>query len=165
MVRHRFPHSRVFVFSRTEAERAFALELGAAWAGDTTSSAPDLAHCIIDTTPAWQPVVEALRNLAPGGRLIINAIRKDDRDKAALLELNYAAHLWQEKEIKSVANVTRADVSEFLALAAEIPILPEIQEYPLEEANRALAELKARKIRGAKVLTEDELWKRNTNAL
>ena len=66
--------------------------------------------------------------------------------------LDYPAHLWLEKEIKSVANVTRQDVSEFLALAAEIPILPEVQEYALEEANRALAELKARRIRGAKVL-------------
>ncbi len=83
---------------------------------------------------------------------MINAIRKEDGDKAALLDLDYPTHLWQEKEIKSVANVTRADVSEFLALAAEIPILPEVQEYPLEDANRALVELKARKIRGAKVL-------------
>ena len=152
MARQRFPHSRVFVFSRTEAEQAFARELGAAWAGDITERAPEPLQCIIDTTPAWRPVVEALRNLAPGGRLVINAIRKEDRDKAALLDLDYPAHLWQEKEIKSVANVTRADVSEFLALAAEIPILPEVQEYPLEDANRALVELKARKIRGAKVL-------------
>jgi len=152
MARQRFPHSRVFVFSRTEAEQAFARELGAAWTGDTTDTAPEPLHCIIDTTPAWRPVVEALRNLAPSGRLVINAIRKEDGDKAALLGLDYPAHLWQEKEIKSVANVTRADVSEFLALAAEIPILPQVQEYPLEDANRALVELKARKIRGAKVL-------------
>ena len=152
MIRQRFPHSRVFVFSRTEAEQAFARELGAAWAGDTTDTAPALLHCIIDTTPVWRPIVEALRNLAPGGRLVINAIRKEDADKAALLGLDYPAHLWQEKEIKSVANVTRADVSEFLTLAAEIPIRPEVQEYALEDANRALGELKARKIRGAKVL-------------
>ncbi|MFM8442995.1 MAG: alcohol dehydrogenase, partial [Methylococcus sp.] len=61
-------------------------------------------------------------------------------------------HLWLEKEIQSVANVTRADVREFLELAAAIPIRPEIEEYPLEEANRALDELKHRRIRGAKVL-------------
>ena len=152
MVRHRYPHSRVFVFSRTEAERAFALELGATWAGDTTDTAPEPLHCIIDTTPVWRPVVEALRNLAPGGRLVINAIRKEAHDKEALLGLDYPAHLWLEKEIKSVANVARADVSEFLALAAEIPIVPEVQEYALEDANRALVELKARKIRGAKVI-------------
>ena len=152
MVRHRCPHSRVFVFSRTQAEQAFALELGATWAGDTTDTAPELLHCIIDTTPVWRPIVEALRNLAPGGRLVINAIRKEEGDKAALLGLDYPAHLWMEREIKSVANVARQDVSEFLTLAAEIPIVPEVQEYALEDANRALVELKARKIRGAKVL-------------
>ncbi len=152
MARHRFPNSRVFVFSRTEAERTFARELGAAWAGDTRDPAPTPLHAIIDTTPVWRPVVEALANLAPGGRLIINAIRKEDVDKSTLLELDYPTHLWQEKEIKSVANVARADVSEFLALAAEIPIVPEVQEYALEDANRALVDLKARRIRGAKVL-------------
>ena len=152
MVRHRHPRSRVFVFSRTEAERAFALELGATWAGDTTDTAPEPLHCIIDTTPVWRPVVEALRNLAPGGRLVINAIRKEEYDKEALLGLDYPAHLWLEKEIKSVANVARADVSEFLTLAADIPIVPEVQEYALEDANRALVALKARQIRGAKVI-------------
>jgi alcohol dehydrogenase, propanol-preferring len=152
MVRHRYPNSRVFVFSRTAAEQDFARELGAAWAGDTMDTAPELLHCIIDTTPVWRPVVEALRNLAPGGRLVINAIRKEELDKEALLSLDYPAHLWQEKEIKSVANVARADISEFLALAAEIPIVPEVQEYALENANRALIDLKARRIRGAKVL-------------
>jgi len=121
-------------------------------AGDTTDTAPEPLHCIIDTTPVWRPVVEALRNLAPGGRLVINAIRKETHDKEALLDLDYPTHLWQEKEIKSVANVTRADISEFLTLAAEIPIVPEVQEYALEDANRALVELKARRIRGAKVL-------------
>jgi alcohol dehydrogenase, propanol-preferring len=152
MVRYRFPRSRVFVFSRTEAERTFALELGATWAGDTTEGAPKPLHCIIDTTPVWRPVVEALRNLAPGGRLVINAIRKEEYDKEALLGLDYPAHLWLEKEIKTVANVARADVSEFLALAADISIVPEVQEYVLEDANRALVELKARQIRGAKVI-------------
>jgi alcohol dehydrogenase, propanol-preferring len=152
MVRHRYPNSRVFVFARAEAERAFALELGAAWAGDTAEPAPEGLRAIIDTTPAWAPVVEALRNLEPGGRLVINAIRKEDRDKEALLRLDYPTHLWHEKEIKSVANVTRADVREFLQLAAEVPIEPEVQEYPLEDANRALVELKSKHVRGAKVL-------------
>jgi propanol-preferring alcohol dehydrogenase len=69
-----------------------------------------------------------------------------------LLRLDYARDLWLEKEIKSVANVTRSDVSELLALAAEIPLEPETQEFPLEAANDALRELKARRIRGAKVL-------------
>ena len=137
MVRHRYPHSRVFVFARAEPERAFARELGAAWAGDTADEAPERLHSIIETTPAWTPILEALKNLEPGGRLVINAIRKEDRDKDALLHLDYPTHLWREKEIKSVANVARADVREFLQLADEIPITPEVREYALEDANRA----------------------------
>ncbi len=152
MVRHRFPRARIFVFARSERERAFARELGAAWTGDTTDTPPEPLHCIIDTTPAWKPVVEALRNLRPGGRLVINAIRKQDSDRETLQRLDYPAHLWMEKEIKSVANVARRDVAEFLQLAAGIPIVPEIQVFPLEQANQALLELKRGVIRGAKVL-------------
>lgn len=152
MIRHRFPGSRVFVFSRTEQEREFARDLGAAWAGDFSDQAPELLHAAIDTTPAWRPVVEALKNLAPGGRLVINAIRKEGTDKETLQDLDYARHLWLEKEIKSVANITRIDVKEFLTLAAEIPIRPEVEIFSLDEANKALLELKQRKIRGAKVL-------------
>ena len=84
--------------------------------------------------------------------MVINAIRKEDFDKDYLLKLDYPVHLWKEKEIKSVANVTRLDVREFLELAAKIPLMPEVQEFRLEEANDALVELKDGKIRGAKVL-------------
>jgi len=152
MVRHVCPDTEVFVFARSEAERRFALEIGATWSGDTVDQAPEPLAAIIDTTPAWKPVVEALRMLAPGGRLVINAIRKEGIDKEALLGLDYAEDLWMEREIKSVANVTRNDVAQFLKLAAEIPIRPDVQEFPLEEANIALQELKNRQIRGAKVL-------------
>jgi propanol-preferring alcohol dehydrogenase len=152
LARHRFPRSPVFVFARSEGERAFARELGAAWAGDTAARPPEPLDAIIDTTPVWTPVVHALASLAPGGRLVINAIRKEGSDQQALLGLDYGAHLWMEREIRSVANVTRADVEELLRLAAAIPLRPEVEEYPLEQANRALLELKARKIRGAKVL-------------
>ncbi len=152
MVRHKYPNSKVFVFARSEKERAFALELGAVWAGDTVDESPGKLDGIIDTTPVWKPVVEAMRNLEKGGRLVVNAIRKESVDKEYLLELDYPGHLWLEKEIKSVANVARSDVSEFLKLAAEIPIKPEVQEYALEEANKALVEIKEKKIRGAKVL-------------
>ncbi|UCC84484.1 MAG: zinc-dependent alcohol dehydrogenase family protein [Gemmatimonadota bacterium] len=155
MVRHRYPSSEVFVFARSEKEREFALELGAVWAGDTADEAPHKLDSIIDTTPVWKPVVEALKNLESGGRLVINAIRKEDIDKNYLLELDYPNHLWMEKEIKSVANVARRDVAEFLELAAEIGLAPEVQEYALDEANQALIELKSRKIRGAKVLIID----------
>ena len=143
---------RVYVFARSALEREFAMQLGATWAGDTADRPPELLHAIVDTTPAWRPVVSALAALAPGGRLVINAIRKTDADKAALLELSYPEHLWQEKEIKSVANVTRRDVADFLALAAEMKLQPEVQEYPLEGANEALLEIKEGVIRGAKVL-------------
>jgi propanol-preferring alcohol dehydrogenase len=152
MVKFRFPDSRVYVFSRSEGERTFARDLGAVWAGDTEEESPKKLSSIIDTTPVWKPVVEALKNLEPGGRLVVNAIRKEDVDKDYLLHLDYPIHLWMEKEIKSVANVTRSDVREFLELAAEIPIRPEVQEFALTEANQALVELKTRKIRGAKVL-------------
>ncbi len=152
MVKYKYPESEVFVFARSEKERAFAKELGAVWAGGTEELSPVKLDCIIDTTPVWKPVVEALKNLRSGGRLVINAIRKEDMDREYLLKLDYPSHLWLEKEIKSVANVARRDISEFLELASRIPIRPEVQEFGLEEANRALVELKDRKIRGAKVL-------------
>ena len=147
-----FPESDVYVFARSEKERSFALELGACWAGDTTEQPPHRLSAIIDTTPVWKPVVEALNCLEPGGRLVINAIRKESIDQEYLYQLDYSRHLWLEKEIKSVANITRKDVKEFLKLAADIPILPEVEEYGLKDANRALLELKEGKIRGAKVL-------------
>lgn len=155
MARYKYPNSKVFVFARSERERTFAKELGAVWAGDTEEESPGKLDCIIDTTPVWKPIVEALGNLEKGGRLVINAIRKEEVDKESLLKLKYPTHLWLEKEIKSVANVSRSDVNEFLSLAAEIPIKPEVQEFALKEANKALVELKEGKIRGAKVLRID----------
>jgi propanol-preferring alcohol dehydrogenase len=152
LLAHDFPRSPVHVFARSPEQRAFALELGAAWAGATAEPAPELLDAIIDTTPAWTPVVQALGNLRPGGRLVINAIRKEDADKEALLGLDYPAHLWLEKEIKSVANVTRSDVRAFLERAAAVPLRPEIQEFPLEEANAALGALRSGSARGAKLL-------------
>lgn len=147
-----FPHSQVFVFARKPGEQAFARELGAVWAGDTAHDAPAKLHAIIDTTPAWKPVIQALGQLEKGGRLVINAIRKEQTDLSQWLSLSYPEHLWHEKEIKSVANVTRADVAEFLQLAAKINLIPEVTEYPLADANLALQEIKQQKIRGAKVL-------------
>ena len=158
MARYQYPHSNIFVFARSQAEQAFARELGAVWAGNTEDTPPEKLHTIIDTTPAWKPVVEAMKHLTPGGRLVINAIRKEEKDKDYLLQLDYTAHLWLEKEIKSVANVARRDISEFLTLAAEIPIRPEVQEFPLTEANAALVELKEARIRGAKVLRVGGEW-------
>ena len=151
-----YPESPVFVFARSPQEREFAVALGAAWSGDTEEVPPEKPHAIIDTTPAWQPVLAALKCLRPGGRLVINAIRKEDTDKSLMAEIDYAEHLWQEKELKTVANVTSRDIAEFLEVAAAAGIRPEVQVYPLEEANKALCELRAGHIRGAKVLAIGE---------
>jgi propanol-preferring alcohol dehydrogenase len=152
MAKHLFPGTRIYVFARSPEERQFALHLGAEWGGDTEETSPEKLHSIIDTTPVWKPIVEALKNLKSGGRLVINAIRKEDVDKECLLQLDYPDHLWMEKEIKSVANVSRNDIREFLLLAEKMQIRPETEKYQMEDANRALMELKNRKIRGAKVL-------------
>ena len=152
MVRHQYPGTEVYVFARRPEEREFALESGAVWAGETHQAAPAKLHAIIDTTPAWLPVIKALENLEPGGRLVINAIRKEEADRQRLLELDYPRHLWLEKEIRSVANVARNDVREFLSVAAAIPMRPVIETYDLAEANRALLDLKTKHVRGAKVL-------------
>ena len=116
----------------------------------------DASRSNTEKTPAWTPILGALENLAPGGRLVINAIRKEEADKAVLAQLDYARHLWLEKEIKSVANVTRADVQEFLDLAAELDLRPHVRTYPLSAANEALVDLKTRSEPGAKVLVIDE---------
>ncbi len=150
--RHLYPDSPIFVFARSPRQQQFARTLGADWAGGIGATPPAPLRAIIDTTPAWAPVVASLAALAPAGRLVINAIRKEDSDRERLLDLDYPAHLWQEKEIKSVANVCRDDVAEFLRLAAAIPITPQIATYPLAEANQALLDLKAGHVQGAKVL-------------
>ena len=152
LTKWRFPNTEVYVFARSQREREAALELGAVWAGDSAQRAPVELDAILDTTPAWTPVVAALENLAPGGRLVINAIRKEHMDQSVLATLDYQRHLWLEKEIKSVANVSRRDVREFLELAAEMGLEPLIEEYPLTEANTALVDLKTKPVMGAKVL-------------
>jgi len=155
-VRHWFPDSKVYVFARDEQARELARNIGASWAGDIRDRPPAQLHATIDTTPVWRPIVEALGNLRPGGRLVINAIRKEDVDKNALLGLSYQDQLWMEREIKSVANVTAKDIADFLPLAAEVPLVPEVTTYPLEDANRALVELKRGPVRGAKVLVVEK---------
>jgi len=152
--KNKYPNCKVFVFTRPQQKehQNLARKLGADWVGATGDTPPEKPACAIDFTPAWKPVVEAMRVLEKGGRLVINAIRKEERDKETLLKLDYPAHLWLEKEIKSVANITRRDAEDFLPLAAEIPIVPEVQEFNLEEANEALILLKQGKIQGAGVL-------------
>ena len=152
LAKHLCPQSPVYVFARSARERQFAVELGADWSGDTADVPPVAPHAIIDTTPAWKPVLAALACLRPGGRLVINAIRKEDDDRELMATICYEEHLWQEKEIKSVANVTRQDIAEFLPIAGSIPLHVEVQVYPLQDANRALRDLRKGHVRGAKVL-------------
>jgi len=154
VARHKFPRAKLFVFTRPSQteHQELAKSLGADWAGVTGETPPAMLDAAIDTTPAWTPIVEAMRVLSPGGRLVINAIRKESRDQDALLRLDYPTHLWREKEIKTVANVTRQDAREFLPLAAEIPIRPQVQEFALEQANEALLAVKQGRTQGAAVL-------------
>jgi propanol-preferring alcohol dehydrogenase len=153
LAQRRFPRSAVYVFARAESERTFAMSLGATWAGETTAEPPEKLAAIIDTTPAWKPVIAALRVLRPGGRVVVNAIRKETRDQSELLSLDYGRDLWMEREIKSVANVTRADVRETLEAAASGEIHATVEEMPLDRANEALeAQLAPGGMRGSRVL-------------
>lgn len=138
----------IFVFTRGDEHRKLAKKLGASWAGGPEDEPPKRLHCAIDFTPVGETVHHALKVLEKGGRLILAVIRK----RNPIPPLDYAQLLWDEKEIKSVANITRKDAQEFLLLAAEIPIIPEVQEFKLEDANQALILLKQGKIQGAGVL-------------
>lgn len=138
----------VFVFTRSEAHRKLATSLGARWTGGPDENPPERLHCAIDFTPVGETVLRALKVLEKGGRLVMAVIRK----RNPIPPLDYAEHLWDEKEVRSVANITRQDLREFLPLAAEIPILPEVEVFELGEANQALCLLKAGKIKGAGVL-------------
>lgn len=152
MARASLAHSPIHVFTRNAAQRALALELGATWAGTADARTPTPLHAIIDTTPAWAPLRAALRNLRPGGRLVVNAIRKESADAPIMAGIDYAGELWLEKSIQSVANVTRADVRDCLALAARAGIRPRVRVHALTDANQALADLKFGRHAGAKVL-------------
>jgi len=138
----------VFVFTRSEEHQILAKRLGATWAGRPGDEPPEKLQCAIDFTPVGETVPIALRNLEKGGRLVMAVIRK----RNLIPPMDYAELLWDEKEIKSVANITRADAQAFLPLAAQIPVIPEVQEFKLEEANKVLLRLKQGKILGAAVL-------------
>jgi propanol-preferring alcohol dehydrogenase len=157
IAKYKYANAKVFVFTRPgqQEHQNLARKLGADWVGATGQAPPEKLNSAIDFTPAWRPIVEALRVLEKGGRLVVNAIRKEERDKDALMKLSYPTHLWLEKEIKSVANITRRDAEEFLPLAAEIPIVPEVREFQLSQANEALILLKRGKMQGVGVLTMD----------
>ena len=148
VIKHKFPNSPVFVFTQTLHHAELANDLGADWTGRSGDSPPAQIDRIMDFTPVGECVRDALEVLKPGGRLIINAIRK----KTPVPPLDYAKHLWLEKEIKSVANVTKADALEFLPLAAKIGIKLTVEEFELKEANDVLLKIKRSLLKAAAVL-------------
>lgn len=148
IIKHKFPNSPVFVFTKTAKHAELARSLGAAWTGLSGDQPPEKLNKIMDFTPVGECVRDALGVLERGGRLVINAIRKE----TPVPPLDYAKYLWLEKEVKSVANVTRVDAEEFLPLAAQIPIVPTIEEFSLEQANDVLYSIKRSKLRAAAVL-------------
>jgi len=148
IIKHKFPDSAVYVFTKTAKHAELAQSLGAVWTGRSGDEPPEKLNKIMDFTPVGECVRDALTVLERGGRLVINAIRKE----TPVPPLEYAEYLWLEKEIKSVANVTRQDADEFLPLAAQIPVVPTIEEFPLHEANEVLSLIKQSKLRAAAVL-------------
>jgi propanol-preferring alcohol dehydrogenase len=139
---------RVFAFTRADddAAQAFALELGAEWAGDALGPPPEELDAALIFAPAGELVPAALRAVAKGGTVVCGGIHKSD-----IPELPYEL-LWGERVLRSVANLTRADAEEFLALAPRVPVRTEVETFPLEDANVALERLRAGNLRGAAVL-------------
>jgi alcohol dehydrogenase, propanol-preferring len=139
---------RVFAFTRAgdEAGQRFALELGAEWAGDALGAPPEELDAALIFAPAGELVPVALRALAKGGTVVCGGIHMSDIPRFPY-EL-----LWEERVLRSVANLTRADGEEFLALAPRVPVRTEVEAHPLERANEALARLRAGELRGAAVL-------------
>jgi len=143
-----FQGRTVFAFTRPgdEATQRFARGLGASWAGDTTEQPPDELDAAIIFAPAGELVPVALKTLAPGGTVVCAGIHMTD-----IPSFPYA-DLWEERTIRSVANLTRRDGHEFLALAAQIPIRTTITTYALEQAEEALADLRAGRFEGTAVI-------------
>ena len=137
----------VYVSTRGASHRQLADALGAAWVGSETERPPVELDRAITFAPSGDVVVAALASLRKGGVVAINAIHLD-----RVPEFAYE-HLWWERSIRSVANFTRQDAAEFLALAAEIPVRTATETYPLHEANLALQRLAEGKVSGAAVLT------------
>ncbi len=147
----RWQDRRVFAFTRAgdETTRQFALGLGAEWAGDSLGPAPEELDAAIVFAPAGELVPAALRALARGGTVVCAGIHMSD-----IPSFPYEL-LWGERAVRSVANLTRRDGEEFLALAPRVPVRTEVEVYGLEEANEALAALRAGRVRGAAVLKVD----------
>jgi propanol-preferring alcohol dehydrogenase len=141
----------VFAFTRDgdEEGQGFARELGAAWAGGSSASPPEELDAAIIFAPVGALVPVALRAVAKGGVVVCAGIHMSD-----IPSFPYEL-LWGERSVRSVANLTRRDGEEFLALAPEVPVHSEVVPFPLEEANQALKALRGGEIRGAAVLVVD----------
>jgi alcohol dehydrogenase, propanol-preferring len=138
----------VLAFTRPgdEAAQAFALELGATWAGPSDQAPPEPLDAAIIFAPDGALVPAALRAVRPGGSVVCGGIHMSD-----IPSFPYDI-LWGERTVRSVANLTRKDGKEFLARAPQVPVHTHVTEYPLEEVNRALADLRAGRFRGAAVI-------------
>lgn len=142
-------NQQVFAFTRQgdEAAQNFARRLGASWAGDSSQSPPGLLDAAIIFAPAGELVPIALKNVRKGGRVVCAGIHMSD-----IPSFPYA-DLWGEREVCSVANLTRQDGEEFLPMAARLGITTEVHPYPLEDANKALDDLREGRFIGAAVIT------------
>jgi len=147
VIRRLYPDVEIYVFTRSQEHRDLAMRLGADWSGNPFEEPPRKIDRAIDFTPVGETITRALELMNPGGRLVINVIRKQTP-----INLIYEKHLWHEKEVKSVANVTRRDVKELLKLAGEIPLEVHVEEYELSEVNAALRNLKSARVKGSAVL-------------
>ena len=139
---------RVFAFTRAGDDEAqsLALELGAEWAGDALAPGPEELDAAIIFAPAGELVPAALRAAAKGATVVCAGIHMSD-----IPSFPYEL-LWEERVLRSVANLTRSDAEEFLALAPQVPVRTEVETFPLEQANEALSSLRAGDVRGAAVL-------------
>jgi propanol-preferring alcohol dehydrogenase len=147
----RYQGRQVFAFTRsgdTQGQQ-FARDLGAVWAGDSTDLPPEQLDAAIIFAPVGALVPAALKAVAKGGVVVCAGIHMSDIPSFAY-EL-----LWGERVLRSVANLTRRDGEEFLALAPKVPIQTQVEAFPLAEANQALEALRSGKIQGAAVLAID----------
>jgi propanol-preferring alcohol dehydrogenase len=137
----------VYVSTRGESHRKLAASLGATWVGTEDERPPKELDCAITFAPSGDVVIAALSSLRKGGVVAINAIHLD-----RIPEFDYDKLLWGERQIRSVANMTRADARDFLALAASIKLRPRVTTFPLDQANEALLAIKQDSINGAAVI-------------
>jgi len=150
VARHEGREIHAFTRPGDEAAQAFALELGATSAAGSDEAAPASLDAAIIFAPAGELVPVALQAVAPGGTVVCGGIHMSD-----IPSFPYA-YLWQERIVRSVANLTRADAREFLALAPQVPVVTHVHRYPLEAANDALADLRAGRFTGAAVVVPDQ---------